>query len=339
MDIPFYNTMQIYAPRLIALLRAVRRDGIDVIHLTTPGPIGLAALFVAWRTHIPMVGSFHTDLAAYAARLTGSKHLGVLMREYLRWPYGRCARILVPSENTRRLLLAARMDPARIDVWPRGVDSTRFTPHKRSAALRERWRVCDRRPALIYVGRLSREKGLDLLPAFQSALHRRGIEHRLVLVGDGPMRKELEQRCPDAVFTGTLEHDDVATALASADLFVFPSDSDSAGNVVLEAQASGLPVLVSERGGPSEYIRPGVTGIICRSGDGEAFAHEAALLVREGCRRRAMAEAARQFALTLRWESALAPLYRAYREVLGAALQPQGPASTSETSPRNAAVA
>jgi glycosyltransferase involved in cell wall biosynthesis len=214
-------------------------------------------------------------------------------------------------------------------------------PPRRSVALRERWLVCEQRPAVIYVGRLSREKGLDLLPAFQSGLHRRGIQHRLVLVSDGPMRRELEQRCPDAVFTGTLGHDEVAIALASADLFIIPSDTDSAGNVVLEAQASGLPVLVSEHGGPSEYIRPQTTGIICRSGDAEAFAHEATLLLRDVRRRRVMAEEARQFALTLRWENALAPLYRAYREVLSAVRQPtsQGPTATSETTPGNAAVA
>jgi glycosyltransferase involved in cell wall biosynthesis len=109
----------------------------------------------------------------------------------------------------------------------------------------------------------------------------------------------------------------VAEAMASADLFVFPSDTDSAGNVVLEAQACGLPVLVSSRGGPREYVRPDETGVVCPAGDAERFGHAAATLLRNPQRRRAMADAARAHALTLRWETALAPLYQAYIDVAG----------------------
>ena len=315
MGMPFYKDMHLHLPWLGTLLRQVREDRIDLLHLTTPGPLGLAALFVAWRTGLRIVGSFHTDLAAYAARLSGSARLGVLMREYLRWPYGRCERVFVPSESTRQLLIDGHIDRSKIRLWTRGVDTQLFSPTKRSSILRQRWRVCDRRPAVIYVGRLSREKGLSMLPAIVSAMHRHGVEHRLVLVGDGPMRRELQELLPDAIFTGTLAPLEVATALASSDVFLFPSDTDSAGNVVLEAQACGVPPLVSTSGGPKEYIRPYLTGMVCEAGDAHAFGRVAAQLLRDPVRRLAMGQAARRHAETLKWESALAPLYQAYTEV------------------------
>ena len=214
-----------------------------------------------------MVGSFHTDLAAYATMLSGSPALGTLMRGFLRWPYGRCGRVLVPSESTRRLLVGANSDPGRIDNWVRGVDCDAFSPDRRSRQLREEWGVDDHRPAILYVGRVSREKGLDLLPALQVRLHALGVDHRFVIAGDGPMLGELRAGLEDAVFTGALSRPEVARAFGSADVFVFPSRTDTAGNMVLEAQASGLPVLVSDAGGPKENMVPGQTGIVVSGTD------------------------------------------------------------------------
>jgi len=286
-----------------------------------------------------MVGTFHTDLASYTALLSGSPRLGAMMREYLRWPYGRCDRILVPSESTRQMLIAAKMNPRKLRLWTRGIDTTLFAPLKRAPALRERWGVDARRPAILYVGRLSHEKGLGMLPAFQSALHRRGIEHRLILVGEGPMREELQARCPDAMFAGALRHDDVAACMASADMFIFPSETDAAGNVVLEAQASGLPVVVADAGGPREYMVPGVTGVTHSARDVEGFAYEVARLLRDHGRRHAMADAARSYALTLTWERALEPLYRAYREVASGAARADLALSAPSSEARHNALA
>ena len=313
--IPFYGEMRMYVPRLHEFLKRARADRIDLIHLTTPGPIGLAALFVAWRLQLPIVGSFHTDLAAYAARLSGLAVLGALMREYMRWPYGKCARILAPSEHTRQLLIDARTNPEKIDVWTRGVDTTLFSPSKRSMALRESWRVSDRRVALLYVGRVSREKGLESLPLIGDRLHALGIEHRFIIVGDGPLLPTLRSRMPDAVFTGSLARESVADAFASADLFVFPSTTDTAGNVVLEAQASGLPVVVSGTGGPRENMRAGCTGTVCHSENPDEWARAIATQLRDPALARVRA-AAREYAMTRTWDRALEPLFRAYREVL-----------------------
>lgn len=315
MPIPFYPEMQIYLPRFREFLKRARADRIDLVHLTTPGPIGLAALYVAWRLQLPLIGSFHTDLAAYATLLSGSSRLGALMQEYMRWPYGRCARVLVPSENTRQLLISAKSNPERIDVWPRGVDTTLFSPARRSSALREKWHVSDRRPALIYVGRVSREKGLLHLPAICDRLYKMGIEHRCIVVGDGPLLPTLRAALPDAVFTGALSRQAVAEAFASADCFVFPSTTDTAGNVVLEAQASGLPVVVSGTGGPRENMVAGVTGRVCHREDADEWAAAIALVLAQPERTR-YSQSARQYALTRTWERAMQPLYRAYRGIL-----------------------
>src|SRR5262249_36171926 len=158
-------------------------------------------------------------------------------------------------------------------------------------SLRQEWGVSCERPALLYVGRLSREKNLALMPSLSRHLRYAGIDHRLVFVGDGPMRQELEHSCPDAIFTGTVAPDVVAGAMASADLFVFPSLTDTAGNVVLEAQASGLPVLVGEKGGPRENLQADESGFVC--GGLLDFARRTAELLRNGDRRHRFSVAAR----------------------------------------------
>ena len=327
--IPFYSEMRMYVPRLREYVARATADRIDVIHLTTPGPVGLAALYVAWQLHLPMVGSFHTDLAAYTSLLSGSRRLGALMREYMRWPYGRCRRVLAPSHHTRELFIQAKGDPKKVEIWPRGVDTALFSPERRSAQRRDAWHVADNRPALLYVGRVSREKGLRLLPTLSRSLHARGFEHRFVIVGEGPMLDELRREMPDAVFTGVLSRDGVAEAFASSDLFVFPSRTDTAGNVVLEAQASGVPVMISGEGGPRENMVSETTGLVCHADDAHVWATAIVRLLRDRGRHQAMARAAREYALTRRWSEALQPLYRAYREVC----EPQTSAAPSDVLP------
>lgn len=310
--IPFYNEMKMYVPHARRYLDRVRADRVDVVHLTTPGPLGLVALWVAAKAGLPLVGSFHTDLAAYTRLLSGSERLGALMREYMRWMYGRCARVLVPSDATRQLMCAMGLRADAVSIWPRGVDTALFHPDRRSTELRHRWRVSASRPALLYVGRLSREKGLDLLAPIQDALRARGFDHRLIVAGEGPMRRELGERCGDAVFTGPLGRDAIAAVFASADIFVFPSETDTAGNVVLEAQASGLPVAVSDQGGPQENMQPDYSGLVCHGRDPGVWA---ACIAELWADRSLSSVAARAYALSRRWDAALDPLYRAYRDV------------------------
>ena len=321
MPIPYYPEMSIYAPRITALRRQLQRDEIDLIHLTTPGPVGLAARYLAARGRLGLMGSFHTHLADYARLLSGSELAATVMRRYLRWVYGTCRTVMVPSEDARRRLVADRWQADRLTTWTRGVDVRTFRPERRSALLRERWRVCERRPAVLYVGRVSREKDLAMLPLLLSVLHARQYHCRLIVVGSGPMLPELRAACPDAVFTGTLAPGDVAVAMASADVFVFPSTTDTAGNVVLEAQASGLPVVVSDRGGPCENMINGESGIVCRGGEVTVFA-TAIQELGDPQRRASFSAAARRYAERRSWEESLAPVYALYRQ---SARQPPRP--------------
>lgn len=316
MPIPYYGEMRMYVPRIAALAERLAADRVGAVHLTTPGPAGLAARRLAERLGLPLVGSYHTELGEYTARLSGSTRLGSLMQSYMRWLYGACERILVPSETTRAGLVACGWRADRLEVWPRGVDDTRFSPARRSPALRRSWGVSDDRPALLYAGRLSREKGLALLAGLGGLLDAHRIPHRFVLAGQGPMAPELRRGLPDAVFTGAVDHGAMGEIMASADLFLFPSETDTAGNVVLEAQASGLPVLVTDRGGPRENMRDGETGFVCGAGSERDFCWRVAQLLADPGKRGAMGRSARALASGRAWPQALRPLFASYRESL-----------------------
>ena len=341
--LPFCREMRVYLPRLRSLCARMRADRIQLVHLTTPGPMGLAALHAAAALDLPLIGSFHTDFGRYVRILGGSARLERWLRLYMRWLYGRCERILVPSAATGAMLVEDGIEPRRIARWARGVDAEAFSPSRRSEALRRAWGVAGgacgaplarlyagrvskalgppphvrgQPPlALLYAGRVSKEKGLALLPEAAARLRRAGVAHRWIVVGDGAWRPELARRLPGVVFTGTLDRRGVARAMASADVFVFPSCTDTAGNVVLEAQACGLPVVVSDQGGPQENMRAGVTGRVFRGGDAGALAAAVADLASNRERRRRMSAAARRHAESRRWEEASAPLYDAYRAV------------------------
>lgn len=312
--LPWYREMRVYWPRVQRLASQLRADGIDVIHVTTPGPVGLAGRWLAARMGLPLVGSYHTHLGEYARTLSRSDRLGDWLDRYLRWFYGACEYVLVPSRATQQLLVSRGHQAERLRIWPRGVDTDQFSPERRSKELRTQWRVDARRPAVLYAGRLSAEKGLRDVPEIRRWLHRRAIEHQLVFVGDGPLLPELRRELPDAVFLGSVPHDRVAVAMASADVFLFPSATDSFGNVVLEAQACGLPTFVSDRGGPAEQIIDGETGVVCPAGQATAFAENLAPFLKSEAKRRLMGLAARRWAGHYSWSSALEPLVAAWRD-------------------------
>lgn len=337
-SVPWYPDMRVYLPRLGRFERQMRQDGATVVHLVTPGPVGLAGRWLARRAGLPVVGSYHTQLGEYARLFSRSDSLGRGVDAYMRWFYGSCGALLVPSQATADQLCGQGYPRSVLRIWPRGVDVDRFSPARRSAALRRQWQVDDRRPAILYAGRMSSEKGLSLISDMQRHLHRRAVAHRFIFAGDGPMRPEIEQQVPDGVFLRSISHDDVATAMASSDLFVFPSATDTFGNVVLEAQACGLPVLVSDRGGPCQQMRDGLTGAVCPVGDAEAFARAAAPLLHDAAKRRAMSAEARAHAAGRTWEAAMRPLFGAWATAHGqsAAGQTSGRAGVTADSARRA---
>jgi glycosyltransferase involved in cell wall biosynthesis len=302
----------VYMPRFSSYIERARAERIDVVHLTTPGPMGLAGVLTAWRLRLPLIGSFHADLASPNPMRTGTTIAGLLRRLCVRWLYSQCARVLVQSEATRRLLVDAGAAPAVIGVWRTGVDTAMFSPDKRSSELRKLWSVSDSRPALLYAG-VSLEHDVHILSRIQARLFELGIQHRFIIAGSGPMYQALRSHMPDAVFTRSLSGREAPEVFASADVFVSPSCSDTAANIVLKAQACGLPVVVSEMGGPRENMKDGTTGLVVAGTDATRWADTVARVLRGP--RAAMSAAACEFARGRSWEQALQPLYRSYRDV------------------------
>lgn len=258
--LPSYPELRLTPPQP-GLTAQLRRFRPDVVHLAGTMALGVAGRHAARQLGVPLVGAYHTDFPAYTAHY-GLGFLRDLAYRYLRWVHNSCALTLCPSLATLADLREHGF--RRLRLWGRGVDTARFHPRHRSAAWRESVGARPGERVLLYVGRLAPEKRLDLLAELLPTLP----ETRLVLVGDGPARPALEQRLgrERAHFAGYLRGDDLATAYASADLFVFPSDTETFGQVVQEAMASGLPVVAARAGGAIDLVGDGETGALFTPG-------------------------------------------------------------------------
>ena len=286
----------------------------DLIHIAVPDLLGHAALALARRHHIPAVASYHTRYETYLKHYWYLAGLEGLLKTILRRFYGRCREVYVPSDSVREALLADGLKD-NFRPWPRGIDTGRFNPGKCSTQWRARHGIGADELVVLHVSRLVREKRLDTLTA---ALNRLTVPHRVVIVGDGPDRGFAERELPHAVFTGFLNGEELTEAYASCDIFVFPSDSESFGNVTLEAMASGLPCVVADATGSRSLVVAGETGFLAPSDDADAFARHITVLANDPALRRRLGAAARARALTFSWEETMARLLGYYRALLGA---------------------
>jgi len=258
LEMPLYDGLRLGVPTLPRLVETLADGAYDVVHLCSPGPAGLGATLAAKLMAKPMVGSYHTELAAYANVRSGDPRLGMAMHMALAAFYGQCDVVLSPSAATDESLHALGIPAERIERWTRGVDTERFHPGKRAAG------VYPGEVNVLYAGRQTREKGVELLADAFLAARRVFPDLHLVLAGGGPEEGLLRERVGDhATFLGWLEGDELAQAYASADLLLFPSRTDTFGQVLLEAQASGLPVVAVGEGGPTSIVADGITGRLC----------------------------------------------------------------------------
>jgi glycosyltransferase involved in cell wall biosynthesis len=286
--------------------------GPDLVFLANPALLGLVGLRHARALDLPVVASYHTDIPYY----TEQYGLGLLREPawaYFRWLHNQADLNLCPSRFTKRQLLAQGFE--RVQVWPRGVDHDRFHPGHRSQHWRERLSGGHPgTPLLLYVGRLAPEKRVDWLRPVLDALP----EARLAIVGDGPSRAELEERFAGTptVFTGYLRGEDLSHAYASADVFCFPSDSETFGNVVLEAMASGLPVITPNAGGQVDHVRHDEHGFIFPSEDRQALVKQVTRLIDDPRLARQMGARARAYARTQTWDAILGKLFENVQGVL-----------------------
>ena len=299
LPIPRYPHLRVglVSSRRLKSLWARRRP--DLVHIATEGPMGWSALQAARQMRIPVSSDFRTNFHAY------SKHYGIgwlhkPIMGYLRKFHNQTACTMVPDEGLRQQLTGYGFQ--NVVTVARGVDAALFQPARRDEALRASWGLAPGDLAVLHVGRLAPEKNLaTLLDAF-AALRRVQPRARLVLVGDGPAARELQRQWPDAVFAGMRHGEDLAAHYASGDLFLFPSVTETYGNVTAEAMASGLPVLAFGYAAAARLVRDGVNGATVPFGDQAAFVRRAAALAQDRGGLVRMGLAARETAAALHWD-------------------------------------
>ena len=295
--LPRYPGLRFGWPSTRALLRQWTQSRPDALYIATEGPLGWSALRAAARLGIPAATGFHTRFDRYMR----DYGLGALEGPALRWMrafHNRGAATIVPTRELETFLREADFAaPVRV---PRAVDASLFDPARRDPALRAQWGIAGEALAVVHVGRIAPEKNLGLAIAGFRALQRVRPDARFVWVGDGPERERLQRSHPDFVFRGVQRGEALAAHFASADLFLFPSRSETFGNVTLEAMASGVPTIAFDYGAAREHLRGGEHGLAVADGDDAGFVAASVQLAGDEPRRRAMGIAARAAVQALR---------------------------------------
>lgn len=318
--IPGYPLLRLGLPARGALLRAWQTERPDVVHVATEGPLGWSALSAADALGIPLASSFHTNFHSY------SKHYGFafLTRPalaYLRWFHNRTRITLSPTDELNRELERDGFNGMRL--LSRGVDTELFTPARRDPALRAAWAAGPEDPVFIHVSRLAAEKNYGLLFRAWKRVREARPRARFVVAGDGPLRARLAREHPWAIFTGFLGRTDLARHYASADVFIYPSLTETFGNVVTEAMASGLAVSAFDYAAAARYLRHGENGLLAPFDDEAAFLANALRLAETDPRhRRTLAQVARATAENIPWARVVDGFLRDLREVAGLAPGP-----------------
>lgn len=288
----------------LGLTRAVRKDleefAPNIVHIASPDISSHRAVSWARARKIPAVASVHTRFETYLAYY----HLELLeptVRAALRRLYLRCDALLVPAESTAAVLRAQRMN-RNIAIWSRGVDRTQFNPERRSLEWRRSLGIGDEELVVAFLGRIVMEKGLDVFAAVHDELTATGVPHKVLVIGEGPARPWFEKALPNGIFVGHQEKEDLARALASSDLFLNPSITETFGNVTLEAMACALPVVAAAATGATNLVRDGETGTLAEPGDIPALAAAIAAYAADPELRRRHGEAGLAFAKTQDWD-------------------------------------
>ena len=272
MPIPRYPELKLGLPSKKTLVKTWTLRRPDVVHIATEGPLGWSALQAAKVLKLPVTSDFRTNFQSY------SKHYGVgWLRKpivaYLRKFHNATACTMVPTRELMRTL--SENGFANLKVVSRGVDTKLFNISKRDTSLRSSWGATDNTKVLISVGRMAPEKNLDQVLKTYEALKVTGQAFKLVMVGDGPLKEQFQNRYPEIIFPGMLSQPNLAAYYASSDLFIFPSQTETFGNVTLEALASGIPVLAFDCAAARDWVQTGINGWLVAENNPEGFAAQA----------------------------------------------------------------
>jgi glycosyltransferase involved in cell wall biosynthesis len=328
----------IFPRHALAIRRVMECFKPDLVHITGPSEVGLVGAWMAHAMQLPLAAGWHTNIHEYMVRRSGwwlrrlplrkseaaSRALESLTLRAIAWLYSKAQVTFAPNHELCAMVERASGRPCHL--MPRGVDAELFQPRRRSRA------QGDKELVLGYVGRMSVEKNVALLAQIQKQLENTlGTNFRFMMVGHGKQEQWLRERLPRAEFTGVLRGEQLAQAYANMDAFVFPSHTDTFGNVVLEALASGVPAVVTPSGGPASIVKDGVTGRIVAD---ENFAAAIAEVVHDPLQHEAMRQAARNYALKASWDAVFDGVYSAYVAVGSDAVSKQelGARNASEVS-------
>ncbi len=286
----------------------------NLVHVAAPDIVAHRAVTWARAHGIPVVSSVHTRFDTYL-QYYGLKYLEPAARAIMRRYYRRCDAIVVPAESTAAILRAQRMNDD-ISLWSRGVDREQFNPERRNLEWRRGHGIQDDEMVVAFLGRLVLEKGLDVFSDAIDAARKKGSSLKVLAIGDGPARDYFRERLPDAIFTGQLTGTELATALASSDVFLNPSITETFGNVTLEAMACGLPVVAAAASGATSLVQDKITGRLSRPGDIDAFADALVDYQRNPELRKKHGEAGLAFAKTMDWDEINAAVMHVYERVI-----------------------
>jgi glycosyltransferase involved in cell wall biosynthesis len=302
--LPEYELQRLSFPPVLEIFDHLERGGFSEVIISTPGPTGLSALAAAKALGLRAVGIYHTDFPQYVRILTDDSFMETLTWNFMHWFYSQLDVIYVNSEDYRKCWADRGISPDRLRILPRGLDAKLFNPARRVPDFWTSRGLRDGEAGMLFVGRVSKEKNLDVLVSATRRLAETRTPARPLIVGDGPYMAEMKRLLPDAIFTGYLAGEELAAAFASADLFVFPSTTDTFGNVILEAQACGIPVVVSDAGGPRELVQNGRDGFITKALDPADLASAIRRLVEDPALRARMGAAARDRVAVRDWTGA-----------------------------------
>jgi glycosyltransferase involved in cell wall biosynthesis len=296
--LPGYHGLQFGIPSTRLLQHNWRSTPPDAVYVATEGPLGWSAIRAARYFHIPVVSGIHTNYHSYCRhyRLGWFQHFAL---RYLRWFHNRTDLTLVSNQDLRRGLLGLGF--RNVGILERGVDSELFTPRRRCNELRRQWGADDTNLVLIYVGRLATEKNLGLAIQAYRAAQRCVYGIKFVIVGDGPLRHTLERANRDLIFTGTKSGEHLARHYASADMFLFASETETFGNVTLEAMASGLAVIAYDYAGAKLHIENGENGVLVPYGDAGSFIASTCALASDRAALRRISQQARHHTTRVAW--------------------------------------
>ena len=303
-ELPEYELQKLSFPPLLQIIDYLQTGNFTEVIISTPGPVGLAALCAARVLGLPTAGIYHTDFPEYVRILTEDSLMESLTWNYMHWFYAQMDIIYVNSDHYRRCWIERGIAAEKLRILPRGLDTELFHPSKKKPDFWKNRGLREGEVGVLYVGRVSREKNLDLAAAAFRRLYAAGIPVRPLIVGDGPYAPMMKELLPEGIYTGSLHKEELASAYASADFFIFPSTTDTFGNVVIEAQASGLPVIVSDIGGPKDLVEDGVDGFITKGQDLDALTAAVKLLAGDGLLRKKMGTASRARVAERDWSRA-----------------------------------